>query len=107
MTSVATFLSYNSTGLSDQKCDWLKNLSETSGATYVNIQEHFRKSKTIDKYFKEQFPKYNSYVIPGFREPGQTKGRPIAGIAQLSLSDIAIRKLCPDKIVMAQCILSM
>ena len=58
----------------------------------MNIQEHFRKSKTIDKYFKEQFPKYNAYVIPGFRGPGQTKGRPIAGIAQLSLSDIAIRK---------------
>ena len=56
------------------------------------MQEHFRKSKTIDAHFKKQFPKYNSYVIPGYRNPGVTTGRPIAGIAQLSKSDIAVRK---------------
>ena len=64
-----------------------------------------RKSKTIDAYFKKQFPKYNSYVIPGYRNPGVTSGRPVAGIAQLSKSNVAIRKdrvMCDSKRVQAQ-----
>ena len=92
MTPVTTFLSYNPTGLSGHKCDWLNSLCETVKVTYVAIQEHFRKSKTIDKFFKDQFGLYNSYVIPGYRETGQNRGRPIAGIAQLSKSDVAVRK---------------
>ena len=89
---LATFLSYNPTGLNIHKCDWLKSLCETTNATYVSIQEHFRKSKTIDKFFKDQFPNYNSYVIPGYREEGQDRGRPKAGLAQLSNATVAVRK---------------
>jgi hypothetical protein len=81
VTPVTTFLSYNPTGLSGHKCDWLNSLCETVKVTYVGIQEHFRKSKTIDKFFKDQFGQYNSYVIPGYRETGQNRGRCIAGIA--------------------------
>ena len=55
-----------------------------------------RKSKTIDKYFSDQFIDYNSYVIPGFREANQTRGRPMAGIAQMSKKTLAIRK---DRII--------
>ena len=51
-----------------------------------------RISKTIDKYFSDQFSSYNSYVIPGFRELNQNKGRPKAGIAQMSRKNLAIRK---------------
>ena len=90
--TLATFLSYNPTGLNNQKCDWVNCLCETSDVTYLSIQEHFRKSKTIDKFFKEQFPKYDAFVIPGFREQGQDRGRPKAGIAQLSRASVAIRK---------------
>ena len=67
-------------------------MSTFCDATYVAIHEHFRKSKTLDKYFKDQFPDFNSYVIPGFREAGQTRGRPMGGIAQLSRTTVAIRK---------------
>ena len=105
MTPVTTFLNYNSTGLSGLKCDWLNNLCETANVTYIAVQEHFRKSKTIDKFFKDQFKNYNSYVIPGYREARQNRGRPIAGIAQLSKSDVAIRKdrvMCDSKRVQAQ-----
>ena len=55
-------------------------MSTFCDVTYVAIQEHFRKSKTLDKYFKDQFPNFNSYVIPGFREAGQTRGRPTVAI---------------------------
>ena len=105
MTPITTFLSYNSTGLSGLKCDWLNNLCETLDVTYIAVQEHFRKSKTTDKFFKDQFSNYNSYVIPGYREAGQNRGRPIAGIAQLSKSDVAVRKdrvMCNSRRVQAQ-----
>ena len=55
-----------------------------------------RKSKTIDKYFSDQFQNYDSYVIPGFREICVQKGRPKAGIAQLSKKTLGVRK---DRIV--------
>ena len=48
---------------------------------------------------------FNSYVIPGFRQPGVNCGRPIAGIAQLSRSNIAIRKdrvMCNSNRIQAQ-----
>jgi hypothetical protein len=48
----------------------------------------------IDKFFQDKFPNFNSYVIPGFREDGQTKGRPKAGIAQLSRAKVAVMKDC-------------
>ena len=56
--TLATFLSYNPTGLNEQKCDWLNSLCNTCDVTYVSIQEHFRKSKTIDKFFTEQFQEF-------------------------------------------------
>jgi hypothetical protein len=101
----ATFLSYNPTGLNNAKCDWINSLSEVTGSTYIAIQEHFRKSKVTDKFFKERFPAYNAFVIEGFREQLQSKGRPKAGLAQLSRADIAIRKdrvLIENKRIQAQ-----
>ena len=55
-----------------------------------------RKSKTIDKYFSDKFVKYDSYVIPGFRAVNETRGRPMAGIAQMSKKTLGVRK---DRIV--------
>ena len=55
-----------------------------------------RISKTIDKYFSDQFQQYDSYVIPGFREAFVQRGRPKAGIAQLSKKSLGVRK---DRIV--------
>ena len=69
------------------------------------MQEHFRKSKTIDRYFKTQFPNYHSYVIPGFREEGQDRGRPKAGIAQLSRASVGVTKeliMCRNERIQAQ-----
>ena len=84
MATPTAFLSYNSTGLSEQKCDWIRDLCKLTGASYVSLQEHFRIAKTTDKLFCDQFPEYNSYVIPGYREKNVDSGRPKAGLAQLS-----------------------
>ena len=91
-----SFVSYNLTGLHAIKCKWINDLCETFSADYLCIQEHMRISRTVDKYFSDQFSSYNSYVIPGFRDFNQNKGRPKAGIAQLSKKCVAIRK---DRVV--------
>ena len=92
MATPTAFLSYNSTGLNEQKCDWIRDLCNLTGASYVSIQEHFRKPKTTDKLFSDEFPDYNSYVIPGYREKNVDRGRPKAGLAQLSDKNLAIKK---------------
>ena len=59
---------------------------------YLAIQEHFKKTKTIDKYFRDNFRGYNSYVVPGYRSPGQDSGRCKAGLAQLSRKAYSVKK---------------
>ena len=93
MANTLNFLSHNTTGLNTVKTKWLRDLSKLSNISFVNIQEHFRKSKTISKFFSDEFPNFNSYVIPGFRAPGQDSGRPMAGLAQLSTTSLNIKKI--------------
>ena len=42
--------------------------------------------------FTYQFPKYDTFVIPGFRKSGQDNGRPKAGLAQFSTKSLNIKK---------------
>ena len=90
------FMGFNPTGIDKQKCAWINDLCDVTNTSYLSIQEHFRIAKTTDKYFNDQFDKFNSYVIPGHRAKGQDSGRPKAGLAQLSRKDLDIRK---DRIV--------
>ena len=95
-TPTVNFMGYNSTGIDKQKCGWIRELCDVTSASYVSIQEHFRIAKTTDKYFSDQFDKFNTYVMPGHRAKGQDSGRPKAGLAQLSRKDLDIRR---DRIV--------
>ena len=90
------FMGYNSTGIDKQKCRWISDLSDVTDTCYLSIQEHFKIAKNTDKYFSEQFDKFDSFVIPGYRARGQDTGRPKAGLAQLSRKTIDIKK---DRIV--------
>ena len=86
------FLSYNSTGIDSVKTDWVRTLVETCDISFLQLQEHFRASKTVDNYFKKEFPSKDSYVIPAHREPGQDSGRPKGGLAQISDKSLDIRR---------------
>ena len=90
--TTVNFVSYNSTGLSTLKTHWIRDLAKITNATFSSIQEHFKKNKNTDKYFKDEFPNFSSYVIPGHRENTQDKGRPKGGLAQLSVKNIVIKK---------------
>ena len=90
--STINFVSYNPTGFPSIKRKWIRDFSKLFQATFIGIQEHQRKSNTIDKFFKDDFPDYNSYVIPGHRPSGQDNGRPSGGIAQLSHKSVNVKK---------------
>ena len=88
----ANFISYNSTGISTDKCDFVNKLCDENDVQFVCLQEHFRNSKVTDKYFRAKFNQFNPYIVPGYRPSGQDRGRPKAGLAQLSSKNLDIRK---------------
>ena len=56
----ANFMSYNSTGINTIKADWIRDLYKVTNIDFISIQEHFKKTKTVDKFFKDQFPDKSS-----------------------------------------------
>ena len=79
------FLSYNSTGLNPVKAQWIRDLMDTCDASFLGIQEHFKKIKTLQRYFQSEFRKCDSYVLPAYREEFRDTGRAQGGLAQLKL----------------------
>ena len=88
-----TFMSYNPTGLnSEAKCRFINKISYDYQVDFLSVQEHFKFTSNTNQYFKKQFLDYFSYIIPGYRSPGQDSGRAKAGLAQLSNKDLKIKK---------------
>ena len=96
VSNLVTFMSYNSTGMSTVKCQWINEICDENNLYYLSIQEHFKCTKSTDKFFRENYRDYYSYVIPGFRPPGQDNGRARAGLAHLSRKSLAVKK---DRVV--------
>ena len=89
----ATFMSYNSTGIDNPvKCRWINDICDEYDVNFLNIQEHFKSSKTTDKYFRDKFPGYYSVIVPGHRSPGQDTGRAKAGLGQLCSKSLAVKR---------------
>ena len=65
-SSTVNFMSYNSTGMNTIKTDWIRDLIKTCDIQFFQLQEHFKKIKTLDNYFKNEFPLSDSYVIPAY-----------------------------------------
>ena len=90
MNETCTFLSYNSTGLNTMKTMWIRDLIALTNADFVSVQEHFKKRKSIEKFFSDEFPNSHSFIVPGHR--GQELGRPKGGLAMLSNKGKNVRK---------------
>ena len=90
--STLNFLSYNSTGLDTVKVNWINDLIKTCDVDYLQIQEHFKATKSVETLFKKQFSTCDSFVIPGYREPFQDSGRAKGGLAQLADKNLDIVK---------------
>ena len=105
---IVSFMSYNSTGLDSIKSDWIRSLYKVSKCDFISIQEHFKKNKTIDKFFKDQFPENASYVIPGHRDKDQDSGRPKGGLAQMRNKniDLKVDRICTKSFrIQERCVL--
>ena len=86
-------MSYNPTGLdSTVKCRFSNSICSEYDVDFLAVQEHFKFISTTDKYFRKKFLDYYSYVIPGYRSPGQDSGRAKAGLAQLTSKKIQVTK---------------
>jgi hypothetical protein len=93
MTSpLVTFLSYNSTGINTIKTVWIRDLLKVTGSQFIGIQEHFKRTKTVDNFFRDQFDDYNSNVVPAHREQGQDSARAKGGLAALSSKQLNIQR---------------
>ena len=68
------FVSYNSTGMNSMKASWIRDFCKLTKIDYLSIQEHFKKTKSVDNFFKEQFNEYSSYVF----QPTVTSARTLA-----------------------------
>ena len=90
--TIVNFMSYNSTGLDSVKTDWIRDIMLTCKIDFFQLQEHFKTIKTLDSYFRKEFPTTDSYAMPGIREPFQDSGRAKGGLAQLVSKDMNIKK---------------
>ena len=87
-TTTVNFVSYNSTGFNSIKSNWIRELMSVFNVTFFGLQEHFKKTKSLNSLFKNEFPNYSSYVIPGLR--GNLGGRCKGGLAQMCNKSIKI-----------------
>ena len=85
-------MSYNSTGINTIKTDWIRDLIRTCDINFFQLQEHFKQTKTLETFFKNEFPNCDSFVIPAHREIYQDSGRAKGGLAQLDSKDLDIKK---------------
>ena len=86
------FISYNSTGLDAVKIDWINDLAKTTDSTCLQIQEHFKATKSAQQCFKKHFKEFDNYAIPAIRENFSHVGRPKGVLVQLVKSNLNIKK---------------
>ena len=71
---------------------WIRDLINVTNADFISVQEHFKMTKSLEKYFCDEFPNNSSFVVPGHREPGQEQGRAKGGLAMLSNKTKNVKK---------------
>ena len=87
-----SFISYNSTGLDSLKINWINDLMESTNSACLQVQEHFKATKSVTQYFKKHFKMFDPFVTPAVRESSSHAGRPKGGLAQLIRNSINIKK---------------
>ena len=74
------------------KIDWIPQLIKACNIDYLQIQEHFKSSKSVETLFRQKFCDNDSFVKPAHREPFQEMGRAKGGLAQLAAKKLDIKK---------------
>ena len=77
-------MSYNMTGAESVKCQWVRDIAIEHNVHFCALQEHFKTVKSTEQWFRKQFCKYHTHVIPAYRTPGVDSGRGMGGLVQLA-----------------------
>ena len=91
-SSTINFMSYNSTGLDTAKVNWINDIINLCDIDCFQLQEHFKATKSLERFFKKEFANSDSFVIPAYREAFQDTGRAKGGLAQLVKKTLDIKK---------------
>ena len=81
-------MSYNSTGLNSVKAQWIRDLLVTFNVSFLGLQEHFKRGKSLPQLFKREFGNYDASICPAYREDCRDTGRAKGGLAQLCLKSL-------------------
>ena len=87
------FISYNSTGMNSVKTNWIRDLIDVCGAHFMGIQEHFKETRSLNNFFKKQFPKFDCTAVPAHREEFRDTGRGKGGLAQLFAKGSGVQRM--------------
>ena len=90
--STMNFMSYNSTGLDTVNVDWIQDLINTCEIDFLQKQEHFKATKSVQSYFKKNFNNSDSFVVPAYRELFQDNGRAKGGLAVISAKHLDVKR---------------
>ena len=74
------------------KTRWIRDILSVTKADFISIQEHFKVTKSLEKYFLDEYPACTSYVIPAQRDKEQDSGRAKGGLAMLCNKNINVKK---------------
>ena len=74
------------------KIDWIQNLIKTCNIDDLQIQEHFKSSKSVETFFWQKFCDNDSFVITAHTDPFQEMGRAKGGLTQLAAKKLDIKK---------------
>jgi hypothetical protein len=83
---------YNMTGADNIKCQWVCELAAEHEVDFCALQEHFKTVRSTERWFREQFSGFHTYVVPAYRAPGVDSGRGRGGLAQLALRSVAVAR---------------
>lgn len=68
MDSTINILSYNSTGCDSDKVNFINNLVSDMQIHLFSLQEHFKATKSVESFFRKQFPNYHSLTRRRFAQ---------------------------------------
>ena len=90
--SEISFLTYNMTGSDAFKCKFVQEICDEYDINFCCLQEHFKTAKNTEQWFKREFSKFHSNVIPAYRSPGTESGRGKGGLVQLISKRTQVKK---------------
>ena len=67
-------------GLDSVKINWINDLVKTTNCVCLQLQEHFKATRSLKNYFKKYFTDFDNHPTPAVRENLSHSGRQTGGL---------------------------